>query len=173
MVLRTLVVQIYPCLPTMAEAHIHVGILSRTLPRLYAQHTCGKNAEVLPDVACRPRLSPRNSQMGYERWGWNIACASAPRPGPSHPSICPSLVYERAVQGYGDGLSDARISLYWDFGPALRPYLEIHHTFRAPRLRHLVLTKCPLLVTSQSLDLRGPHNTFPYVPSFPVPPPSI
>jgi hypothetical protein len=33
----------------------------------------------------------------------------------------------------------------------LRPDLEIHRTFQAPRLRHLVLTRCPFLVTSPSL----------------------
>ena len=44
---------------------------------------------------------------------------------------------------------------------ALRPYLEIHHTFRAPR--HVPITH----------DLRGPRNTFYYVPSLPVPLPSI
>jgi hypothetical protein len=32
-----------------------------------------------------------------------------------------------------------------------RPDFEIHHTFQAPRLRHLVMTRCPLLVTSPSL----------------------
>ena len=53
-----------------------------------------------------------NTQMNYERWGWNTACASTPCLGPSHPSVCSSLTYRRAVRGYGDGISNSRISLY-------------------------------------------------------------
>jgi hypothetical protein len=55
---RTLVAQALACLPTMAQADVCVGILSWTMPRLYARHIRGKDARVLPRFTHRPGLSP-------------------------------------------------------------------------------------------------------------------
>jgi hypothetical protein len=51
MVPRTLVVQARTGLPTVAESHIRIGILSGSLHCLLISHARGKNADVFTLVA--------------------------------------------------------------------------------------------------------------------------